>query len=110
MHCSRYAAVASDDALRGAGRAEGGAAQRKYPDPDRFDVLRRPGDQLGFGAGPHACVSMNLARIEMVALFTAASKLSGSQSADPFTERQSGQAQVGREPNTEFDSRHRLHW
>ena len=30
--------------------------ERKYPDPDRFDVLRRPGDHLGFGAGPHACV------------------------------------------------------
>jgi cytochrome P450 len=48
--------------------------ERKYPDPDRFDVLRRPGDQLGFGAGPHACVGMNLARIEMVALFTALAK------------------------------------
>jgi cytochrome P450 len=27
--------------------------ERKYPDPDRFDVRRRPGDHLGFGAGPH---------------------------------------------------------
>jgi cytochrome P450 len=45
--------------------------ERKYPDSDRFDVLRRPGDQLGFGAGPHACVGMNLARMEMIALFTA---------------------------------------
>jgi cytochrome P450 len=45
--------------------------ERKYPDPDRFDVRRRPGDHLGFGAGPHACVGMNLARIEMLALFTA---------------------------------------
>jgi cytochrome P450 len=42
--------------------------ERKYPDPNRFDVLRRPGDHLGFGAGPHACVGMNLARIEMLAL------------------------------------------
>ena len=48
--------------------------ERKYPDPDRFDVLRRPADHLGFGAGPHACVGMNLARIEMVALFTALAK------------------------------------
>jgi cytochrome P450 len=45
--------------------------ERKYPDPDRFDVLRRPGDHLSFGAGPHACVGMNLARIEMLALFSA---------------------------------------
>jgi cytochrome P450 len=48
--------------------------ERKYPDPDRFDVLRRPGDHLGCGAGPHACVGMNLARIEMLALFTALAK------------------------------------
>jgi cytochrome P450 len=48
--------------------------ERKYPDPDRFDVLRRPGDHLGFGVGSHACVGMNLARIEMIALFTALAK------------------------------------
>jgi cytochrome P450 len=48
--------------------------ERKYPDPDRFDVLRRPGDHLGFGAGPHACIGMNLARMEMLALFTALAK------------------------------------
>jgi cytochrome P450 len=48
--------------------------ERKYPDPDRFDVLRRPGDHLGFGVGPHACVGMNLARIEMLALFSALAK------------------------------------
>jgi cytochrome P450 len=48
--------------------------ERKYPDPDRFDVLRRPGAHLGFGAGPHACVGMNLARIELIALFTALAK------------------------------------
>jgi cytochrome P450 len=48
--------------------------ERKYPDPDRFDVLRRPGDHLGFGAGPHACVGMNLARMEMLALFSALAK------------------------------------
>ena len=51
--------------------------ERKYPDPDRFDVLRRPGDHLGFGAGPHACVGMNLARMEMIALFTALAKRVG---------------------------------
>jgi cytochrome P450 len=48
--------------------------ERKYPDPDRFDVQRRPVDHLGFGAGPHACVGMNLARVEMRAIFTALAK------------------------------------
>jgi cytochrome P450 len=79
---SRY--VARDVALDGVVLPAGsraivfyGAAnrdERKYPDPDRFDVLRRPGDHLGFGAGPHACVGMNLARIEILALFTALTK------------------------------------
>jgi cytochrome P450 len=48
--------------------------ERKYPNPDHFDVRRRPGDHLGFGAGPHACVGMNLARIEMLAVFNALAK------------------------------------
>lgn len=49
----------------------GNRDERRYPDPDRFDVRRRPGDHLGFGAGPHACVGMYLARMEMLAIFTA---------------------------------------
>jgi len=42
--------------------------ERKYPDPARFDITRRPSDQLAFGRGEHACVGMNLARLEMSAL------------------------------------------
>ncbi|MDN5917314.1 MAG: cytochrome P450 [Pseudonocardia sp.] len=45
--------------------------ERHYPDPDRFDVRRNPTDHLGFGAGPHQCVGMNLARLEMRALLEA---------------------------------------
>ena len=45
--------------------------ERKYPNPDRFDVRRKPSDQLAFGRGEHVCVGMNLARIEMRALFEA---------------------------------------
>ena len=45
---------------------------RKFDDPDRFDVTRKNADQhLAFGAGPHQCVGMGLARMEMMALFTA---------------------------------------
>ncbi|HEY0935104.1 MAG TPA: cytochrome P450 [Trebonia sp.] len=41
---------------------------RKYPDPARFDITRRPSDHLAFGRGEHACIGMNLARMEMSAL------------------------------------------
>ena len=45
---------------------------RAFDDPDRFDVERKNADQhLAFGAGPHQCVGMGLARMEMMALFTA---------------------------------------
>jgi cytochrome P450 len=52
-----------------------GAANRdpcQFPDPDRFDVGRdNAGRHMAFGAGPHMCVGMNLAKLEMRALFTA---------------------------------------
>lgn len=43
---------------------------RKYAGADRFDVTRRPSDHLAFGFGEHACVGLNLARLEMQLLFT----------------------------------------
>lgn len=39
--------------------------ERRYADPDQFDVRRNPRDQVGWGHGPHACVGMHLARLEM---------------------------------------------
>jgi cytochrome P450 len=45
--------------------------EREYPDPDRFDVRRDARNHLAFGTGPHQCVGMNLARMEMTALFSA---------------------------------------
>ena len=44
---------------------------RKFPDPDLFDVMRGPTDQLAFGWGPHKCVGQPLARLEMAAIFHA---------------------------------------
>lgn len=44
---------------------------RHYADPNRFDVARAPMDQLGWGTGPHMCLGMNLAKLEMEVLIEA---------------------------------------
>jgi cytochrome P450 len=54
--------------------ASGNRDERKWHDPDRFDVRRDVGQQLGFGFGTHICVGMHLARLEMTALVTALAK------------------------------------
>lgn len=35
-----------------------------YPDPDRFDIARRPPNILSFGRGPHGCAGAHLARLQ----------------------------------------------
>jgi ferredoxin-NADP reductase len=45
--------------------------ERKYPQPERFDVLRGAKDHLGFGSGIHMCVGMHLAKLEIAALLKA---------------------------------------
>lgn len=36
----------------------------QFPDPERMDLWRRNNPHLAFGAGPHACLGLHLARIE----------------------------------------------
>lgn len=43
--------------------------ERKFPDPERFDISRPPIDQLAWGRGRHTCMGMHLARLEMEVMF-----------------------------------------
>jgi hypothetical protein len=43
----------------GSGNRDG----RKFPDPDIFDVERRPQGHLGFGSGKHFCLGSQMARL-----------------------------------------------
>jgi cytochrome P450 len=45
--------------------------ERRYRDPGRFDLDRPPGGNLGWGFGPHTCVGIHLAKLEMAALLRA---------------------------------------
>jgi cytochrome P450 len=45
--------------------------ERRYPDPDRFDVTRDAKDHLGFGHGVHRCAGSYLAELEMESLLRA---------------------------------------
>lgn len=45
--------------------------ERRYANPEQFDVRRNPTDQLGWGTGPHMCIGMHLAKLEMEVLLEA---------------------------------------
>jgi cytochrome P450 len=38
--------------------------EREFPNPDVFDIERRPPRFLAFGCGPHLCLGMHVARLE----------------------------------------------
>jgi len=45
--------------------------ERQFAEPTRFDLDRPPGGNLGWGNGPHTCVGIHLAKLEMAALLRA---------------------------------------
>jgi cytochrome P450 len=45
--------------------------ERRYENPERFDITRDARDQLSWGTGPHLCAGMHLARLEMEVMLEA---------------------------------------
>lgn len=45
--------------------------ERKWDDPERFDIRRKTADHVGFGMGIHSCAGMNLAKLEIECLLNA---------------------------------------
>ena len=41
----------------------GNRDERQFPDPDRYDIARKPRGHLGFGGGVHACLGSTVARM-----------------------------------------------
>lgn len=62
-----------EGALLGAVLSSANRDRRRFTDPDRFDVHRREGQHLAFGAGTHFCLGAwfgrHLARVSMEILF-----------------------------------------
>lgn len=46
----------------------------KWPDPDRYDIGRRPSGHMAFGSGIHGCVGQAIARLEGEVVLTALAK------------------------------------
>jgi len=62
--------------------------ERRFPDPDRFDVTRRPQGFPGFGFGHHFCLGASLARLEARLMLEAlVPELARWSRAEPRVER-----------------------
>jgi len=51
--------------------ASGNLDERRFEEPTRFDIHRENNTHLGWGNGPHTCVGIHLAKLEMQALLRA---------------------------------------
>jgi cytochrome P450 len=60
--------------------------ERRYPEPDRYDMFREQRPHVGFGFGVHVCLGMHLARMEArIAINTLLDRL-GPFTLDPEAE------------------------
>jgi cytochrome P450 len=58
--------------------------ERRFADPDRFDLRRNPTDHLGFGSGIHLCLGAHVARLEArIALETLSQRISDVELTAP---------------------------
>lgn len=47
----------------------GNRDDRQFPDPDTYDITRKPRGHLGFGGGVHACLGTAIARLSVKIAF-----------------------------------------
>jgi len=47
----------------------GNRDERQYPDPDTYDIRRKPRGHLGFGGGVHACLGTSISRLAVKIAF-----------------------------------------
>jgi cytochrome P450 len=45
--------------------------ERQWSDPEQFNIFRRRSSHVAFGSGPHTCLGIHLARLELRVLLTA---------------------------------------
>ncbi len=58
-------------AVVGVGLGSANHDEQRWPDPERFDILREPKQHMAFAYGNHTCLGMHLARMETRVLLDA---------------------------------------
>ena len=61
----------------------GNRDERQYPNPDAYDITRKPRGHLGFGGGVHACLGTAIARLAVKIAFEEFHKVVPDYSAWP---------------------------
>lgn len=74
----------------------GNRDERQYPNPDAYDITRKPRGHLGFGGGVHACLGTAIARLSV--------KLAFEEFHKVFPDYQRAQEQLAWMPSSTFRS------